>query len=104
MNNSDCFILIAHQKVFLYICENANIIEKSKSKEIFEWIRNRKDLGIHKTQTEFFIIQTENLIEKKINLNESEREFLGLLNRTCQSSAHNIFKEEDDEKKTNTTK
>ena len=45
--------------MFLWLGENANIIEKSKANEIYEWIRLRKDMGIHKTQTMSHIIDNK---------------------------------------------
>jgi hypothetical protein len=45
--------------VYLWIGEQANIIEKSKASEIYEWIRSRKDLGCTKPQTLYAIIDNK---------------------------------------------
>lgn len=42
LNNGDCFILVTPLRMFLLLGETANIIEKSKANEIFDWIQQRK--------------------------------------------------------------
>jgi supervillin len=98
LNNSDCFILVNNlqRNVFLYIGENSNIIEKSKANEIYEWIRNRKDLGIHKSQTEFQIIQNNILINENDNCTVSSQEFLSYLSQDGDSNSLLLFHEEDE--------
>lgn len=46
LNNDDCFIFLASNHLFLLTGEHANIIEKSKSSEYFDWIRLNRDLGL----------------------------------------------------------
>ena len=78
LNNGDCFILVAPSRLFLWIGEYANIIEKSKATEIYDWIRLRKDLGLNKTQTISAVI-TSGMAEPSASMSESETEFYSLL-------------------------
>jgi supervillin len=64
LNNNDCFILITVDHLFLWIGENANIIEKKKANDIYDWIRFKKDLGFGKSnqkQTNCSIIESQNV-------------------------------------------
>ena len=49
LNNGDCFILINGARAFLWIGEHANVIEKAKANEIFDWIKFKKDLGLNRS-------------------------------------------------------
>ena len=79
LNTSDCFILIAPLRLFLYIGEQANIIEKSKANEIYDYIRARKDLGVHRANTQSCILQNVDLSAAVDSANESVAEFLNIL-------------------------
>ena len=91
LNNGDCFILVAPSHLFLWMGEYANIIEKSKANEIYDWIRLKKDLGIKKTQTICCIIDNKLSLTKLANIKEelkeknstvlskNEKEFYGFL-------------------------
>ncbi len=88
LNNGDCFILVTPMRLFLILGETANIIEKSKANELFDWIQQRKDLGLHKTQAECSIIDCKSSLifksmpEKGQNenfLTQTEEELLRIL-------------------------
>jgi hypothetical protein len=96
LNNGDCFILVTNNRgIFLLIGEHANIIEKSKANELYDWIRLHKDLGVSKTQTTGHIIDCKsslifrqnnfnedefNLVQNENFLSHAEQEFLDILN------------------------
>lgn len=50
LNNGDCFILIAGNQLYRYIGNYANVIEKSRSKNICYYIIENKDLGCSATK------------------------------------------------------
>ena len=86
LNQSDCFILIAPSRLFLWIGEHANIIEKSKANEIYDWIRLKRDLGI-KTQTNCYVINsTFTPNQEKSSLSFAEKEFITLLSQSTSQS------------------
>lgn len=102
LNNSDCFILTASNRLFLLIGEYANIIEKSKANEIYDWIRLKKDLGL-KTQTTCSVINSRSLLfEDENNLSHAEKEFIKLLKKnstnSLPSSFQNLQPSDEDEK------
>jgi len=100
LNQSDCFILIAPCRLFLWIGDNANIIEKSKANEIYDWIRLKRDLGI-KTQTTFSVINSAFTTDQdKNNMSFAEKEFIGLLKQQKNdcSDPKSASCHEDDEK------
>ncbi|XP_074660460.1 uncharacterized protein LOC141912918 isoform X2 [Tubulanus polymorphus] len=45
LNSGDCFVLITPDKVFLWIGEFSNVIEKVKSKEVAATVSEKKELG-----------------------------------------------------------
>lgn len=44
LNNGDCFLLVTSLNLFLLLGETANIIEKSKANELYDWIRLKKGM------------------------------------------------------------
>lgn len=45
INRGDCFVLIANNKLYRFVGCYANVIEKSRSKNICSWILENKDMG-----------------------------------------------------------
>jgi len=74
LNNGDCFILVTPMRLFLILGETANIIEKSKANELFDWIQQRKDLGLHKSQAECSIIDCKHSLIFKSMPDEGQNE------------------------------
>ena len=111
MNNGDCFILVAPYRLFLWIGEYANIIEKAKANEIYDWIRVKKDLGIKKTQTVCSIIDNKLSFAKTINLkkelkeaesnslSKNEKEFYGYLDMNDDTDIKACFQTPDEDEK-----
>jgi supervillin len=70
-------------RLFLWIGEHSNIIERAKAHEIYEWIRLKKDLGIHKVQTQFHIIDNKTSDDSVTTTpqltTKNENEFFSLL-------------------------
>lgn len=106
LNNGDCYILVTPLRVFLLLGEYANIIEKSKANEIYDWITDRKDLGLNKLQSQGSIIDCKSsLIFKKMpddgenenSLTPTEQEFLNILykNSSSQVFDHERFQQSD---------
>jgi hypothetical protein len=90
LNNGDCFILVTPLHLFLLLGEHANIIEKSKANEIFDWISDRKDLGLNKLQSKSSIIDCKHSLifktmlddgENENSLTPTEQEFLSILTK-----------------------
>ncbi len=92
INNSDCFILIAPNRLFLWIGEYANIIEKSKATEIYDWIRLKRDLGI-KAQTICSVINSKCSFEQDENsFTATENEFFNILKQNSSSATNLAIK------------
>lgn len=74
INRGDCFILIAPKKLFRYVGNLANVIEKSKSKNICAYILENRDLGC--TATKEIVIH-----DGKHNSKRDETEFWTILGK-----------------------
>jgi supervillin len=100
LNQSGCFVLVAPLRLFLLIGDNANIIEKSKANEIYDWIRLKRDLGIKAQTTCCVINSTITADQDKNNLSFAEKEFISFLKQ--QKNEFSLTKsagcQEDDEK------
>jgi supervillin len=95
----------------LWIGEYANIIEKSKANEIYDWIRVKKDLGIKKTQTACSIIDNKLSFAKTLNLKQelketdsnvlskNEKEFYGFLHTNDDHDIKACFQAPDEDEK-----
>lgn len=87
LNSGDCFLLKTLDSLFLWIGEYSNIIEKSKSNDIYDWIRTRRDLGLknnakcvvmdeksNKNYDEFWsILGRSDNYQKTIQINDDEK-------------------------------
>lgn len=78
MNRGDCFILIAHNKLYRYVGSLSNVIEKSRSKNICAYILENKDLGCSATSE---ILINDKMIGGGIGSRRDEEEFWRLLQR-----------------------
>ena len=87
LNSGDCFILIATGYLYLWIGEFANIIEKAKANDIYEWIRYKRELGFN-SNYKCVIIE-----EKSVSLNET---FWSLLGGDRQSYRKVLASDEDE--------
>ena len=90
LNNGDCFLLVTNLNLFLLLGETANIIEKSKANELYDWIRLKKDLGLNKTQSHCAIIDCKSSLifksmpddgENENCLTQTEQQFLSILQK-----------------------
>ena len=115
MNNNDCFILVTPNRLILLIGEYANIIEKSKATEIYDWIRLKKDLGFtsnsnnnNKSQISYSIIDSKSAINFDIDLDntelissltQNEKDFLDLIKTHSKTKIERDFQSPDEDEK-----
>ena len=94
LNNGDCFILVAGSRLFLLLGEHANIIEKTKANEAYDWIRLQRDLGLNKRQITCAIIdcRTSLIFKSESCLSDTEQEFLQALKEKNSNSDVDIEK------------
>ena len=43
---NDCYVLVAPDALCLLVGKAANVVEKAKANEVFDWLRTHKDLGV----------------------------------------------------------
>jgi hypothetical protein len=97
LNNDDCFIFLASNRLFLLTGEHANIIEKSKSSEYFDWIRLNRDLGLKanvcavKLGRPGLLNDLFNSKHDGLGLSRDELDFYELLSKNSTKNASNDF-------------
>lgn len=66
INRGDCFILLANKKLYRYVGSFANVIEKSRSKNMCSSILENRDLGFNGTGNEIVINDGKTNSEKHL--------------------------------------
>lgn len=89
LNHGDCFILVTPERVFQWMGEYSNVIERSKAADIAQTIRDKKDLGFSNTSNIIFI--DENSLDSG-----SARKFWEILQGSPSDVAKEGHPDEDD--------
>ena len=77
LNSGDCFILATSDKLFLWLGEFCNVIERAKAQEVADFIQKKRDLGCRSA--------TVIIIEEKKKDSPLMAAFTNLLGQTGKS-------------------
>ena len=93
INSGDSFILVSKDKLFLWIGQYSNVIERTKSLEIVNCIQEKKDLCYRSSNP---LIMIDNQKPETINP-KNEQSFRKLLNSSSEDSISPAKSPEEDE-------